>query len=94
MAISRTRTSLEIPMHLAHYPWPIVVLQTHGGSQFFLNVANNKCLDWFSPGDSKHPVFGKITEGYEVVVVIAKIPTRHDCQATPIMMNSITISGV
>jgi cyclophilin family peptidyl-prolyl cis-trans isomerase len=26
-----------------------------GGSQFFMNVANNKNLDWFSPGASKHP---------------------------------------
>ena len=65
-----------------------------GGSQFFLNVANNTCLDWFSPGDSKHPVFGKITEGYEVLVAISKAPTRDDCPVTPIMMNSITISGV
>merc|ERR1711918_223693 len=30
-----------------------------GGSQFFLNVVHNDFLDWFSPGDSKHPVFGK-----------------------------------
>jgi cyclophilin family peptidyl-prolyl cis-trans isomerase len=26
-----------------------------GGSQFFLNVADNSNLDWFSPGESKHP---------------------------------------
>ena len=30
-----------------------------GGSQFFLNVAHNDFLDWFSPGESKHPVFGE-----------------------------------
>ena len=29
------------------------------GSQFFINVADNRNLDWFSPGQSKHPVFGK-----------------------------------
>merc|ERR1712139_135576 len=38
-----------------------------GGSQFFLNVADNRNLDWFSPGQSKHPVFGKITSGMDVV---------------------------
>merc|ERR1712139_238578 len=65
-----------------------------GGSQFFLNVANNSFLDWFSPGQSKHPVFGKITEGYEVVVSISKVPTRNDNPVTPIRMNKITISGV
>merc|ERR1712185_60429 len=60
-----------------------------GGSQFFLNVANNNFLDWFSPGESKHPVFGKITEGYDVVVNISKVQTRDDCPNTPIMMQSI-----
>merc|ERR1711920_874181 len=64
-----------------------------GGSQFFLNVANNNFLDWFSPGDSKHPVFGKITEGYDIVEKISKVPTRDDCPNTPIRMNSITIEG-
>merc|ERR1739848_413224 len=34
-----------------------------GGSQFFLNVADNDFLDWFSGGDSKHPVFGQIISG-------------------------------
>merc|ERR1719460_1026282 len=64
-----------------------------GGSQFFLNVANNDFLDWFSPGDSKHPVFGKITSNYDVVVAISKVPTRNDNPVTPIKMNSITIEG-
>merc|ERR1712086_926308 len=63
-----------------------------GGSQFFLNVADNANLDSFSPGESKHPVFGKITSGYEVCVAISKVPTNDDCPKVPIMMNSITIS--
>mmetsp|Transcript_109004 Transcript_109004/g.198561 ORF Transcript_109004/g.198561 Transcript_109004/m.198561 type:complete len:189 (+) Transcript_109004:99-665(+) len=63
-----------------------------GGSQFFMNVANNNFLDWFSPGESKHPVFGKITKGYDSVVVkITKVPTSNDCPRTPICMNSIEI---
>merc|ERR1740125_70653 len=49
-----------------------------GGSQFFLNVANNANLDWFSPGQSKHPVFGKVVEGYDVCVAISKVPTSSD----------------
>merc|ERR1719502_843668 len=65
-----------------------------GGSQFFLNVANNSNLDWFSGGPSKHPVFGKIIEGYDVAVAISKVPTRNDNPVTPIVMNSIVISGV
>mmetsp|Transcript_34355 Transcript_34355/g.98609 ORF Transcript_34355/g.98609 Transcript_34355/m.98609 type:complete len:186 (+) Transcript_34355:102-659(+) len=62
-----------------------------GGSQFFMNVADNKNLDWFSPGESKHPVFGKITKGYDVSQAISKVPTRDDNPRTPIMMKSVTI---
>ena len=34
-----------------------------GGSQFFINTVHNAFLDWFSPGASKHPVFGKVIDG-------------------------------
>merc|ERR1712166_1178735 len=65
-----------------------------GGSQFFMNVADNRNLDWFSPGSSKHPVFGKITSGMDVVTTISKVPTNNDNPRTPIKMNKITITGV
>merc|ERR1711933_515480 len=65
-----------------------------GGSQFFINVANNKNLDWFSPGASKHPVFGKITSGMDVAVKISKVKTRDDNPVNPIKMKRITISGI
>ena len=42
-----------------------------GGSQFFINTVHNAYLDWFSPGPSKHPVFGKVIEGMDVVEKIA-----------------------
>ena len=32
-----------------------------GGAQFFINTKHNAYLDWFTPGQSKHPVFGKVT---------------------------------
>merc|ERR1712014_328201 len=60
-----------------------------GGSQFFINVAHNKNLDWFTPGESKHPVFGKITSGMDVVTKISKVKTRNDNPIKPIRMNSI-----
>lgn len=65
-----------------------------GGSQFFLNVNNNANLDWFSGGQSKHPVFGKVTEGYDVAVAISKVKTVRDNPVKPIKMNSITVSGL
>lgn len=65
-----------------------------GGSQFFMNVADNANLDWFSPGQSKHPVFGKITSGMDVAVKISKVRTRNDNPVVPIKMKKITISGL
>lgn len=63
-----------------------------GGSQFFLNVNDNKFLDWFDPQTpSKHPVFGKITEGMDLAVKISEVPTAQDRPLTPIMMKTITI---
>merc|ERR1712087_834805 len=65
-----------------------------GGSQFFMNVADNANLDWFSPGQSKHPVFGKITGGMDVAVAISKVRTRSDRPVEPIRMISTTILGL
>merc|ERR1719439_49763 len=65
-----------------------------GGSQFFMNVANNSNLDWFSPGQSKHPVFGKIISGMDVAMKISQVKTSNDNPVQPIKMKSIKISGV
>jgi peptidylprolyl isomerase len=40
-----------------------------GGSQFFINLVNNNFLD------SKHPVFGKVIEGLDVVDALGKVKT-------------------
>lgn len=40
-----------------------------GGSQFFINLINNNFLD------SKHPVFGEVVEGMDVIDAIAKVET-------------------
>lgn len=42
-----------------------------GGSQFFINLVDNKHLDL------AHPVFGKVVSGMEVVDKIAKVKTRE-----------------
>ena len=63
-----------------------------GGSQFFINTANNNFLDWFSSGQSKHPVFGKITDGMDVVKAIGTTKTAAgDRPVTPIMVKHILI---
>ncbi|MEK6854717.1 MAG: peptidylprolyl isomerase [Nanoarchaeota archaeon] len=40
-----------------------------GGSQFFINLADNNFLD------SKHPAFGEVIEGMNIVDKIAKVKT-------------------
>lgn len=40
-----------------------------GGSQFFINLVNNNFLD------GKHPVFGKVVKGMDVIDAIAKVET-------------------
>jgi len=66
-----------------------------GGSQFFINVNNNSFLNFFdNSSPSKHPVFGKIIGGYELVKQISGVPTKQDRPNTPIMMKSVTIEGM
>jgi cyclophilin family peptidyl-prolyl cis-trans isomerase len=64
-----------------------------GGSQFFINTVHNSYLDWFTGGPSKHPVFGKITEGMDVVQTIEASPTGPgDRPKTPVKVESIVIN--
>jgi cyclophilin family peptidyl-prolyl cis-trans isomerase len=63
-----------------------------GGSQFFVNTVHNAYLDWFSPGASKHPVFGKVIEGMDVVRKIEKVRTDpNDRPVEPVKMIRITV---
>lgn len=63
-----------------------------GGSQFFINTNHNSYLDFFTPGQSKHPVFGKVIEGMETVRAIESTPTgAGDRPRTPVQVRSVTI---
>lgn len=63
-----------------------------GSCQFFINTVHNPYLDWFSPGPSQHPVFGKVINGMEVINLIEKAPTSQDRPREPIKVERITIS--
>jgi len=65
-----------------------------GGAQFFINTKHNAFLDYFdSSTPSKHPVFGAITEGMDVVRAIEGTPTDpRDRPKTPVKMIKVTIS--
>jgi cyclophilin family peptidyl-prolyl cis-trans isomerase len=64
-----------------------------GSSQFFINTVHNAFLDFFSPGGSKHPVFGKVIKGMEVVDAITKTPRDgRDRPKTPVKMIKVTVN--
>jgi cyclophilin family peptidyl-prolyl cis-trans isomerase len=63
-----------------------------GSCQFFINTVHNDFLDWFSPGQSKHPVFGRVTSGMDVVEKIGTTPTdANDRPRTPVQMIKVTV---
>lgn len=65
-----------------------------GGAQFFINTVHNAYLDWFSPGPSKHPVFGRITAGMDVVKKIETTPVdASDRPRAPVKVLAVTVAG-
>jgi cyclophilin family peptidyl-prolyl cis-trans isomerase len=65
-----------------------------GSCQFFINTVHNSYLDWFTPGRSKHPVFGRVTSGMDVVKKIETTKTdASDRPVTPVKMVKVTIEG-
>lgn len=66
-----------------------------GGSQFFINTVHNSYLDWFDTRTpSKHPVFGKVTDGMDIVQKIEASETDHrDNPIVPVQVRSITIEA-
>jgi len=63
-----------------------------GSCQFFINTKHNSYLDWFSGGQSKHPVFGRVIDGMDIVNNIENAPTGHgDRPQTPLQMIRITV---
>jgi cyclophilin family peptidyl-prolyl cis-trans isomerase len=65
-----------------------------GSCQFFINTVHNHYLDWFTPGASKHPVFGKVISGMDVVKKIEGVSTDpSDRPITPVQMIRVTVHG-
>jgi cyclophilin family peptidyl-prolyl cis-trans isomerase len=64
-----------------------------GGSQFFINTVHNGFLDWWDTSTpSKHPVFGKVIEGMDVVNKIEGFGSRSGSTSKPLKMNKVSIS--
>ncbi len=87
----------ELTARISNEPLTLSMANTgrpnSGGSQFFINTVHNDFLDWFTPGASKHPVFGKVTSGADVVKKIETTPTDDgDRPRTPVKVIKVTVT--
>jgi peptidylprolyl isomerase len=64
-----------------------------GGSQFFINLVDNTFLDFDKePLNSKHPVFGRVVLGMEVVDAIGQTETDpRDLPLEPVVVEKVEI---
>jgi peptidyl-prolyl cis-trans isomerase A (cyclophilin A)/peptidyl-prolyl cis-trans isomerase B (cyclophilin B) len=88
---------------LANAPGTIAMARTadpnSATAQFFINVADNKFLNFRSPDPQGigYTVFGKVVAGMDVVNKIAKTPTGaggpfpKDVPQTPVVINAATL---
>jgi cyclophilin family peptidyl-prolyl cis-trans isomerase len=87
----------EFTVKLSNEPMTLSMANTgrpnSGGSQFFINTVHNTYLDWFTKGESRHPVFGKVVSGEDVLKQIETTPTDGgDRPRTPIKVIKVTIN--
>lgn len=67
-----------------------------GGSQFFINTADNKNLDFNVPDqfNSSHPVFGRVIDGMDIVDVISAVETgERDLPVEPVIIEKLEIKA-
>ncbi|MHC4456878.1 MAG: peptidylprolyl isomerase [Planctomycetota bacterium] len=65
-------------------------------SQFFINHNNNEFLNYAGPGKPGYAVFGKVTEGMDVVDAIASVKTTRkgsysDVPVEPVVIKSVQV---
>lgn len=64
-----------------------------GGSQFFINTVDNLGLDYDKdPAASKHPVFGRVITGMDIVDKISNTPVNErDLPKEAVVIKSVTL---
>ncbi len=65
-----------------------------GGSQFFINTVDNLALDFDKePFTSRHPVFGRVVDGMNVVDAISTVAVTpgNNLPVEPVVIKSVTI---
>lgn len=66
-----------------------------GGSQFFINTVDNLGLDFDKdPASSRHPVFGRVVDGMDVVDLISKVEVnQRDLPLEPVVIEKVEIKA-
>ena len=88
----------ELVAEISNEPMTLSMANTgqpnSGGSQIFINTKHNSFLDYFDASSpSKHPVFGKVVEGEDIVYAIEGTPTGpRDSPVEPVMVTTIEIT--
>jgi len=63
-----------------------------GGSQFFINTVDNTFLDFDKSQGGKHPVFGKVVSGMDIVDAISKVPRdARDMPLDPVIVSKVEV---
>lgn len=65
-------------------------------AQFFINLVDNRSLDYPSPDGWGYAVFGKVTKGFDVVQQISRVPTTdkgmyQNVPTTPVVIESARV---
>ena len=65
-------------------------------AQFFINLTDNPALDYPKPDGYGYAVFGKVTQGIDIVDRIARVKTENkgmhqNVPATPVLIHAITV---
>ncbi len=65
-------------------------------AQFFINLVDNRMLDYPNPDGAGYAVFGKVTQGLDVVQKIAKVRTgnagfHQNVPLTPVVIESVKL---
>ena len=93
---------LESNNGLSNVSYSIAMARTNipdsATAQFFVNVVNNKNLDYPRPDGHGYAVFGMVIKGTETIDKIKVADTTRkgpfaDVPATPIIINSATVVG-
>ena len=58
----------------------------------YVDATDNSFLDFFDrSSESAHPVFGRVTDNYDLVVRISRVPTRNDNPVQPVRMIKVRV---